>query len=89
MEFLRQEYWKVLPFPSPGDFPDPEIKPTSPALQADSLPLSTMKTVFPMSHFGVNVLLNFIHKTENTKLFTQIIVTLEKMSDCTLKFLYE
>ena len=34
---LRQEYWSGLPFPSPGDLPDPESKPTSPALQADSL----------------------------------------------------
>ena len=34
----RQEYWSVLSFPSPGDLPDPEIKPGSPALQADSLP---------------------------------------------------
>ena len=37
MEFSRQEYWSGLPFPSPGDLPDPEIKPGSPALQADSL----------------------------------------------------
>ena len=32
MEFSRQEYWSRLPFPSPGDLPDPEIKPVSPAL---------------------------------------------------------
>ena len=38
--FLRQEYWSGLPFPSPGDLPDPGIKLVSPALQADSLPLS-------------------------------------------------
>ena len=37
MEFSRQEYWSGLPFPSPGDLPDPGIKPASPALQADSL----------------------------------------------------
>ena len=37
MEFSRQEYWSRLPFPSPGDLSDPEIKPGSPALQADSL----------------------------------------------------
>ena len=30
-EFYRQEYWSGLPFPSPGDLPDPEIKPRSPA----------------------------------------------------------
>ena len=31
-----QEYWSGLPFPSPGDLPDPGIKPESPTLQADS-----------------------------------------------------
>ena len=40
MGFPRQEYWRRLPFPSPGDLPDPGIETTSPALQADSLPLS-------------------------------------------------
>ena len=34
----RQEYWNGLPFPSPGDLPDPGIEPGSPALQTDSLP---------------------------------------------------
>ena len=38
MEFSRQEYWSGLPFPSPGDLPEPGIKPRSPVLQADSLP---------------------------------------------------
>ena len=37
MGFSRQEYWSGLPFSSPGDLPDPGIKPRSPALQADSL----------------------------------------------------
>ena len=37
MAFSRQEYWSGLPFPSPGDLPDPGIKPRSPALQGDSL----------------------------------------------------
>ena len=37
VEFSRQEYWSGLPFPSPGDLPDPGIEPGSPALQADSL----------------------------------------------------
>ena len=32
MGFPRQEYWKELPFPSPGDLPDPKIEPVSPAL---------------------------------------------------------
>ena len=38
MGFSRQEYWSGLPFPSPGDLPDPGIEPGSPALQADTLP---------------------------------------------------
>ena len=38
MGLPRQEYWRGLPFPSPGDLPDPGIKPGSPALQAVSLP---------------------------------------------------
>ena len=36
--FSRQEYWSGLPFPSPGDLPDPGIEAGSPALQADALP---------------------------------------------------
>ena len=37
MEFSRQEYWSGLPFPSPGDLPNPGIEPRSPTLQADAL----------------------------------------------------
>ena len=37
MGFSRQEYCSGLPFPSPGDLPNPGIKPGSPALQADAL----------------------------------------------------
>ena len=36
MGFSRQEHWSGLPFPSPGDRPDPWIKPRSPALKVDS-----------------------------------------------------
>ena len=38
--FSRQEYWSGLPFPSPGYLPNLRMEPVSPALQADSLPLS-------------------------------------------------
>ena len=37
MGFSNQEYWSGLPFPSPGDLPNPGIKPRSPALRADAL----------------------------------------------------
>ena len=38
MEFSRAQYWSGWPFPSPGDLPNPGIKPRSPTLQTDSLP---------------------------------------------------
>ena len=37
MGFSRQEYWSGLPFPSPGDLPNPGIEPRSPTLQAVAL----------------------------------------------------
>ena len=40
MRFSRQEYWSGLPFPPPGDLPDPGIEPASPTLQAGSLSMS-------------------------------------------------
>ena len=38
MGFSKQEYWSGLPFPPPGDLPDPGIEPRSPTVQADTLP---------------------------------------------------
>ena len=55
MGFPRQEYWGGLPFSSPGDLPDPGIKPRSPALQADALPSE-------MFFSGPNVNLSVISK---------------------------
>ena len=37
MGFSKQEYWNGLPFPSPGDLPNPGFETRSPALQADAL----------------------------------------------------
>ena len=50
MGFSRQEYWSGLPFPPPGDLPDPGIEPGSPALEADAL------TSEPPSVVGIQVL---------------------------------
>ena len=48
MGFSRQGYWSGLSFPSPGDLPDPEIEPGSPAWQTDSLPTELRgKPFFP------------------------------------------
>ena len=39
MGVSRQEYWSRLPFPPPGDLPNPGTEPRSPTMQADSLPV--------------------------------------------------
>ena len=51
MGFFRQEFWRWVPFPSPGDLPNQGIKlmsPVSPALQADSLLLSLWGSPFTL-----------------------------------------
>ena len=47
MGFSRQEYWSGLPFPSSGNLPNPQIKPRSPALQADALTSEPLGKLFP------------------------------------------
>ena len=63
MEFSRQRYWSGLPFPSPGDLPNPRIEPRSPVLQVDSLLsdpfINTMKPWF--SHWHISILFT-IHR---------------------------
>ena len=49
MGFPRHGYWSELPFPSPGDLPNPEVEFTSPAWQADSLPPEPPKKPFKNS----------------------------------------
>ena len=51
--FSRQEYWSGLPFPSPGDLPDPGIEPGSPEFQADAL------TSEPLLKYLINIF-NFL-----------------------------
>ena len=54
MVFFMQEYWDGLPFPSPGDLPDPGMKPGSPALQADALPSEPpWKLHVPINNFQI------------------------------------
>ena len=60
MEFFRQEYWSGLPFPPPGDFPDPEIEPPSPVSPALAGRLFT--TAPPALYPGNNLFI--IRKTE-------------------------
>ena len=62
MEFSRQEYWSRLPFPPPGDLPDPKIEPTSPvspALQADALLLNHKEALkYPTSFLSGSLLIS-------------------------------
>ena len=53
MGFSRQEYWSGLPFPPPGDLPNPGTEPRSPALQADSLPSEPPGKPCPSSNTSV------------------------------------
>ena len=60
MGFSKQEYWSGVPFPSPGDLPDPGIKSRSPALQVDSstaesLGKSTIKINGPAKTYAIYI----------------------------------
>ena len=57
MGFSRQQSWSGLPFPSPGDLPNPGIKPRSPALQTDALPSE------PPPHLIFNFILSVVQDT--------------------------
>ena len=54
MGFPRQEYWSGLPFPSPGDLPDPRIKLTL-DWQVDSLPLSHLRSPIPYQYLTLSL----------------------------------
>ena len=56
MGFPRQEYWSGLLFPSSGDFPDPGIKPRSPALWADALLSEPPRNTSHLQRFSLALL---------------------------------
>jgi len=74
MEFSRQEYWSGLPFPTPGDLPDPEIKPVSLASSALAGGFFTISTTWEaymgwgrINKYCVNSFaLSFFHSTIHT-----------------------
>ena len=85
MGFSRQGYWSGLPFPPPGDLPDPGIKPTvtaAPALQLDSSPLSHQASWTFIKLFGLNC---FVSLGENISFFSYLfpfpLVQLDVCSD--------
>ena len=69
MEFFRQECWRGLPCPPPGDFPDSGIEPMSPALQADSLPLNQWGS--PMISYLYVIPFTFQSAFTSSTLFSQ------------------
>ena len=76
MGFSRQEYWSGLPFPSPGDLPDPGIKPvsfTSPAWQAGSLPLSHRESpIYMLVYIKQIIIKNLLQSTGNSTQYSII-----------------
>ena len=74
--FSRQEYWSGLPFPSPGDLPNPGIKPGSPSLQADALSSEPPGKPPNILHNRINIqneLSQLKRRTEIPKLFFVLI----------------
>ena len=55
MEFRRKEYWNGLPFPTPGDLPDPGIEPRSLALAGGFFTLSHLGSITP-AYFNLHSL---------------------------------
>ena len=60
MGFPRQAYWSGLPFPTPGDPPDPGIKPTSPVLTGRFFNTESPGTPnYPKFDYGINIISSF------------------------------
>ena len=72
MGFSRQECWSGLPFPSPGDLPDPGIKPGSPALQAEALPSEPLGNGLLKGTKVLRVRLKYILRTNDSTLNTKV-----------------
>ena len=73
MGFSRQEYWSGLPFPSPGDLPDPGIEPRSPALQADAL--TSEPPGKPHTHLGMLIKLSSNCPAQETDSQSHLLLT--------------
>ena len=71
MKFSRNEYWSGLPFPSPGDLPDPGIEPGSPTLQADALP-SEPPGNLPYNNKGSLLAISLVQLLSSVQLFVNL-----------------
>ena len=79
MEFSRPEYWSGQPFPSPGDLPNPEIEPRSPALQADSLPAEPPGK--PSNTYDLDSLLDFSN-SQVSLLKNKVVIIIPMLQGC-------
>ena len=70
MEFSKQEYWSGLPFPIPGDLPDPGIEPTSPLFP--SLAGRFFTTAPPRKHLIVTKIREPLHLNDHMLTWLQI-----------------
>ena len=88
MEFSRQQYWSVVPFPSPGDLPDPGIEPGFPALQTDTL-LSEPPRKLTMNEYerGLKLCEETLKSLVNKQMFCLgwLVCELEKLCNCLFK----
>ena len=96
MEFSRLEYWSGSPFPSPGNLPNPGIKPRSPTLQVDYLPaklqgkpkgtrvdsLSLLQWIFPTQNSNQRLLHFITIYTHGIPLYRASLMTVGKESAC-------
>ena len=88
-EFARPEYWTGYPFPSPGDLPNPGIKPRSPTLQADSLPAEPQGKPQFIKSYTLNMY-SFLHVNHTSiKWFLKNELFIELSSVFTLTLLQE
>ena len=71
MEFSRQQYWSELPYPPPGDLPDPGIEPESPVLQADSLPAEPWRKppIFTQDVYNDEILMQVLKNLNHSSIF--------------------
>ena len=72
MGFSRPEYWGGLPFPSPGDLPNPGIKPGSPALQADSLPAEIPAYIYTHIYIVKSFFYRFGHQFSSVQSLSRV-----------------
>ena len=77
--FPRQQYYSGLPFPSPGDIPDPGIKPVSPALTGKFFTTEPLGKPIDVLSYRLNIYVHIWHswaKYPNKIVYRSLLITL-------------